>query len=325
MRIAPDRIPAAAAIAVLTAITPSARAHAAPPSQATPTPPTAICPPCVPPPPPFEAMQAADATFFGRVVDADVNAAAGDRLEATFHVTETWTTDTVAERTAVDVPHDVWACGRRPAVGESWMIYARRGDDGRLAIGHCDRSHVADAGPDPLGTGCDPVRGLWLDVVPQQVKVGEAFTVRSTLRSLSLMEFTLTTDPPGAAVVEPPCPMPCQPWRSDITLRAVTAGRIGIHVAAFGEDLQCHRSARVWNWTYPSASADVVIRPAGPPYRIWLPTVACRAPPLARGSLDERPFVVAGHTPREARSIRDRPDISPSSGRDLDYIGSPSR
>ncbi len=267
-------------------------AQAAPPLQATPTLPPTDCPPCAPPPPPFEAMQAADATFFGRVVDAQVNSAAGERLEVTFHVTETWTTDTVGERTVVDVPRAVWACGRRPDIGQSWMVYALRDADGRLAIGHCDRSHIADGRGDAdanngLGTGCDPVREFRLAFLPLEVRVGEAFAVQLKTRSLSLTEFTVRSDPPESAVVDPPCPMPCREWRYQFGMRATVAGRVAISVSAFGEDMQCHRSARVWNWTHPMASAAIVIRPAGPPYRVWLPFAMRRSP----GDANVRPAV----------------------------------
>ena len=263
-------------------------AHAAPPLQATPTLPPTVCPPCDPPPPPFEALQAADATFFGRVVETQVNGAEGGRLEVTFHVTETWTTDSVGERTVVDVPRAVWECGRRPDIGQSWMVYARHGANGRLAIGHCDRSHIADRRGDAdanngLGTGCDPVREFRLAFLPPEVQVGEAFTVQLRTRSLSLTEFTVRSDPPESAVVDPPCPMPCREWRHQFGMRAIVAGRVAISVSAFGEDMQCHRSNRVWNWTYPTTSAAIVIRPAGPPYGVWLPFAVRWSPREANG------------------------------------------
>jgi len=255
-------------------------AEAATPRQATPTPPPVSCPRCPAPPPLMRALQAADVTFVGTVVTTTVNTGRDWRHEVQLHVETTWNTDVGGETAVVDVPHGVWECGKQPEVGQRWLLFTMQDSVGRLAIDHCDRSHaVVPDDPDlsELGSGCDPVRSMTVVLSPGVVHVGEDFSVTLQTRSLSLMEFNLTTDPPGAARLQPPCPPPCHEWSRLNNIRAVEAGNVSIRVTAFGEARECYKGGPWWNWAYPSASALLVVLPNGPPYRIWLPAAISRS------------------------------------------------
>jgi hypothetical protein len=255
-------------------------AEAATPHQATPTPPPVSCPPCPTPPTLRTALQAADVTFVGTVVTSTVNVDREWRHEVRFQVEATWTTGVVGDTAVVNVPHAVWECGKQPEAGQRWLLFAMLDNEGHLAIDQCDRSHAVVA-DDPdlseLGTGCDPVRSMTVVLSPGVVHVGEAFSVTLQKRSLALMEFSLTTDPPGAARLQPPCPPPCHDWSVLKNVLAVKAGNVWVHISAFGEAMECYKGGPVWSWAHPAEGAFLVVLPNGAPYRIWLPSALSRS------------------------------------------------
>ena len=233
------------------------------------------CPTCSPPPPAQAAMRAADAAFVGQVLSTTVNADHGVRLEVTFHVRETWTSLVVTEMTVIDVPAEVVECGRRPGIGQTWMIYAHRDAEGRLALRPCGRSHQSDGDRDAdaemLGVGC-PVRPLRLVFSPDTIRVGASFTM-TLENSAGIRELRgVAADPTGAVVLDPPCPMPCR-HLPQVGLAARVAGEVNIRVSAFGETRQCYHGGPAWNWVYPSANATLLVRLATLPVRQWLPMV----------------------------------------------------
>lgn len=220
-------------------------------------------------------MRAADAAFVGQVLSTTMIADHGMRLEVTFLVRETWTSRSVTETTVVDVPAEVAECGRRPGIGQIWMVYAHWDAEGRLALRPCGRSHQADGDRDAdvevLGEGC-LVRLLRLVFSPATIRVGNSFTM-TLENSAGIRELRgVEADPTGAVMLDPPCPMPCRRLPR-VGLAARVAGEVNIRVSAFGETKQCYHGGPSWNWVYPSANKALLVQPATLPVRQWLPMV----------------------------------------------------
>jgi hypothetical protein len=114
---------------------------------------------CLPPPPPGEALGNALAVFEGRAADV-VEEERQHRFS--FEVSRVWKGD-VGPQTHVITASDSAACGRGYTLGETYLVYAYRGQDGGLADGLCtrtrERSHaledLAALGPghEPGGAG----------------------------------------------------------------------------------------------------------------------------------------------------------------------------
>jgi hypothetical protein len=110
---------------------------------------------CLPPPPPDEALGNASAVFEGRaanVVDE------GMQRRFAFDVSRVWKGDVGAKAEVVTASSSA-ACGRGYAMGEVYVVYAYRGQDGGLADGLCtrtrERSHAAEDLA-ALGPGHEP-------------------------------------------------------------------------------------------------------------------------------------------------------------------------
>ncbi len=98
---------------------------------------------CLPPEPPKDALDKADAVFVGRVVVAD-DAGAGDtfrRIRYQFEVSRSWKGDpgaTVSLSSAADSA----ACGRSFALDEEYLVYAYADQSGELTDSLCSRTRT---------------------------------------------------------------------------------------------------------------------------------------------------------------------------------------
>ncbi|WP_199350874.1 PEP-CTERM sorting domain-containing protein [Haliangium ochraceum] len=120
---------------------------------------------CMRPPPPQEALAAADAVFEGTITTVE----SGDNLVATFAVERAWkgvAKDTITVATGLNSA----MCGLGFAEGERWLVYAMLdGDELRSSL--CSRTaRSADAADDlaALGEGSAPS-----DASPEQPAAGE--------------------------------------------------------------------------------------------------------------------------------------------------------
>jgi hypothetical protein len=231
-------------------------------------------------------MQLSDAVFVGEVLTVALDTEREWRREVVFAATETWTSDTVTQtQMSVDVPYSVWECGdKRPAVGETWLVYATAGAGDRLEMGHCDRSRAIgpdDPEPGQLGPSCAPVSREWLTVEPPSIRAGDTFTVNALTTNFVLFEVTAVVSPTGAAAMDPSCPNPCAtsgPFR----MTALRPGDLELWVSMFGERVFCSKGNIGFMWAYPSASTTLHIEPGdvlpGAGGKVWLPRVS-RGPP----------------------------------------------
>lgn len=91
---------------------------------------------CLPPPPPEEAFDNAAAVFEGRRTSV---AGEGMQLRFSFDVARVWKGE-VGAQTEIHTASDSAACGRNFVAGQTYLIYAYRGPDGRLGDGLCSRT-----------------------------------------------------------------------------------------------------------------------------------------------------------------------------------------
>lgn len=107
---------------------------------------------CLPPPPPKVALAQSDAVFEGRPFATNV---ATNMAEYSFEVDQVWKGDLPA-RVTIKTATSAAACGRTYQVGQSYIVYARRGSGKTLLDGLCSRTRTsAAAGEDleQLGVG----------------------------------------------------------------------------------------------------------------------------------------------------------------------------
>ena len=119
---------------------------------------------CLPPAPPSQALAQAAAVFEGRVTSG-AEVAADPSLFISLRryeveVLRVWKGE-LGDAAAVVTPSSSAACGRRFEIGERYLIYASRGDDGELTDYLCSRtrpSASADEDLAVLGPGTSPAR-----------------------------------------------------------------------------------------------------------------------------------------------------------------------
>lgn len=141
---------------------------------------------CLPPPPPAQAFAEADAVFMGKVVSFELTGDAYSPRLAKFAVTKIWKgeLDAVSE---ILTANNSAACGYYFQVGESYLIYAYKADDGKLHTNLCTRTQpVALAADDlkylestsifPLGLG-----NAWT-LVMKQAQIRYTDTIKDSSR-----------------------------------------------------------------------------------------------------------------------------------------------
>ena len=112
------------------------------------------------------ALDRSDAAFLGKVIAADAVGRRGDRrTDLRFEVSRVYRGTVYAEQ-VVASPVDVTACGLRPEIGSSWVIFAVdsvEGDDDdtvyRLRTTTCSGNLPTSTAPAELGRGRNPLPG----------------------------------------------------------------------------------------------------------------------------------------------------------------------
>jgi hypothetical protein len=93
---------------------------------------------CLPPPPPAEAFAEAEAVFMGKV-DSFEFIENGDRRLAKISLVKIWKGDRSTAGEILTAANSA-ACGYEFLAGETYVIYAYKGENGRLQTGLCERT-----------------------------------------------------------------------------------------------------------------------------------------------------------------------------------------
>ncbi len=101
---------------------------------------------CLPPPPPKVALSQSDAVFEGRPFATNV---VGSMAEFSFEVDRVWKGELPA-RVTIKTATSSAACGRTYQIGQSYVVYARRGTGTALLDGLCSRTRTSAAAGEDL-------------------------------------------------------------------------------------------------------------------------------------------------------------------------------
>lgn len=165
---------------------------------------------CVPPPPPAQALSAADAVFEGRVravTTGTFETSQGGALpgrEVRLLVLRAWKGATAGDEVTLRTGMSQADCGFAFAEGSSYLVYARRLPSGELSTNICSRTRASalatedfaalgapssEGGPAPfeVATAPRPTHAA----VPSTTRVGCAGCASTTGRSMSAVPLAL--------------------------------------------------------------------------------------------------------------------------------------
>lgn len=125
--------------------------------------PAALACSCMVPPPPLEALAQVDAVFTAvaeRVERAEVDTGYGmlPRKRVELRLEAVWKGMPEGDSVTVWTGLGGGDCGFAFEEGKSYLVYARRHDDGRLTTGLCDRTRPREGADEELDALGEPVR-----------------------------------------------------------------------------------------------------------------------------------------------------------------------